>query len=226
MTNKKENKIITAGEAVKQFQKEIKGCDLKRKLSKVVIWKLFEIYAGENFVFNEDNRKVIYTILRYLSGDKNFNTYSLVTNHADLNKGILLHGPNGVGKSYLFKILHDIGNHLLEKGNHQLRFQKISASPFVDKYMREVMISSTNFNFESYYKGKLYIGDLGLESKVFGRTELFGKLLYERNRRNSKTFVTTNLKPSEINERYGDAIGDRLPEMFNIIKLEGESFRK
>ena len=36
----------------------------------------------------------------------------------------------------------------------------------------------------------------------------------------------TNENPSAIAARYGNHIGDRLPEMFNIIKWEGKSWRE
>ena len=84
----------------------------------------------------------------------------------------------------------------------------------------------TGFELEFYYKGYLYIDDLGLEKKAFNSQEIMGQLLFERNRIGSITFVTTNMKPSEIAQRYGDHIGDRLPEMFNIIKWDGPSRRE
>jgi DNA replication protein DnaC len=67
----------------------------------------------------------------------------------------------------------------------------------------------------------LYLDDLGKEDKAYYREEIIGKLLFERHLRSLKTFVTINDNPSDITARYGNHIGDRLPEMFNIIKWEG-----
>lgn len=40
------------------------------------------------------------------------------------------------------------------------------------------------------------------------------------------THMTTNLDPDkEFSQRYGDYIADRVKEMFNVIKIEGESRR-
>lgn len=37
------------------------------------------------------------------------------------------------------------------------------------------------------------------------------------------THVTTNMKPEKIADVYGDYIADRVNEMFNVIKIDGES---
>ena len=38
--------------------------------------------------------------------------------------------------------------------------------------------------------------------------------------------MTTNLDPDkELSQRYGAYIADRVKEMFNVIKIEGESRR-
>jgi len=212
-------------DAILNFKIEVQNKSEPKNIDKEVLWELFKKYAGEDYVFNKENENVVYTILKYFSNDDNFNSDKVIKNEASLDKGLLLFGPNGVGKSYLFEILHKIGIHLSKFGFMQLWFQKISAKPFVINYMQEVKNPNSNFYLENYYGGKLYIGDLGLEEKAFGKKELIGDILFERNRVKKKTFITTNLDPIKIWERYGDAIGDRLPEMFNIIKLEGDSYR-
>ena len=107
-----------------------------------------------------------------------------------------------------------------------LWFSKISCGSFVDDYMREVINDESTFELRNYYKGVLYIDDLGFEKLAFNKTEIIGDILFEREKLGSRTFITTNLKPSEITQRYGDRIGDRLPAMFNIINWKGKSFRK
>jgi DNA replication protein DnaC len=39
-------------------------------------------------------------------------------------------------------------------------------------------------------------------------------------------FVSTNLGPVKVGNRYGARIRDRVREMFNIYSLKGESWRK
>lgn len=201
------------------------------KIDKSLFWKLFEHHSQGHYTINKQNKKVLFTIFRYFLLDPEFDSDKQVLSTPDLNKGLLIYGNYGIGKSYLFEILHEMGRKLLTKhGINQLWFNCISAGSFVEMYMQEVTKkeknADTNFRLEDYYKGKLYIDDLGFEKKAFNKTELFGEILFERNRSKKKTYVTTNLNPSDITKRYGERIGDRLPEMFNIIKWEGDSFRK
>lgn len=220
------------GEDIKQsfqvfpkIKREKKG--RKFELTKGIIWKLFNDFSPDGYVIGPRNEEVIYTVLRFFLQADDFNSYGLIKNKPNLKKGLLIYGDYGVGKSQLFEIIRDMGRELATKANcNDLWFSQISAGSFVDEYMASTKDDHTNFRVENYYRGKLYIDDLGFEKKAFNKTELFGQVLFERNKRGSKTFVTTNLKPYELTEKYGERIGDRLPEMFNIINWSGESFRE
>jgi len=201
---------------------------VKYVLTKSVLWKLFKFYSPKNYVVNKENEKIIFTVLRYFLKDENFNEFGKIKNTPNLDKGLLIYGPNGVGKSLLFDILKKVGKELITKKNcSDLWFNAISSGSFVDQYMRSAgdRENVEVFDIKTYYTGKLYIDDLGFEKKAFNKTELFGEILFERNRDNAKTYATTNLKPSELTNKYGERIGDRLPEMSNIIEWNGESFR-
>lgn len=183
------------------------------------------------YEIKEEDKDVIELVFKYFLKDPEFLESPLIKSEPSFFKGLLIHGAVGVGKSYLFDILHEVGRELIIKRKHtHIWFRSITAVSFVDLYMQEVTKKdkkqATNFDLKSYYKGQLYIDDLGLEEMAFNRYELFEQLLFERNRNRSITFVTTNLKPTDIGERYGERIGDRLPEMFNIIRWDGESKRK
>lgn len=191
------------------------------------LWKLFK----GKYEVSDANKDVLSLIKNYFLGVKNFDPKGLVSNESSLDKGLLIHGDYGIGKSFLFDILHQMGTELMKKRNDSsLWFKSISANAFVNLYMDQVTRkqkdSTVTFDIKNYYKGKLYIDDLGFEQLAFNRLELFSDILFERNRFNQKTFVTTNLIPSKIGDKYGERIGDRLPEMFNIVKWSGESYRK
>jgi len=194
-------------------------------LTKEILWTLFKKHKPNNFILDDRNEKTIYTILRYFLKDENFNEYGQVKNKSSINKGLLIYGDNGVGKTKLFSILQNVGKELLDYGCKDLWFISVSTGSFVEKYMRSTQDKGSNFLISNYYRCKLYIDDLGKEKKAFKSDEIFEEVLYERHRFDSKTFVTTNLTPVEISERYGPRIGDRLPEMFNIIRWCGEGFR-
>lgn len=51
------------------------------------------------------------------------------------------------------------------------------------------------------------------------------RLRYEH-RRQCRTYVTSNLNPEGIRMLYGSYVQDRVYEMFNLLNLGGESFRK
>lgn len=198
------------------------------KLTRKMVWDLFNKYKPKGYIINERNEEVLYLLLRYFCEDPNFDKNKIVSNweSLDINKGILISGTFGIGKSILFETIQKMGKELaMDYGYMGLWFKSISAGAFVKTYMVEVKKDSSVFDLESYYSGKLYIDDLGIEGLAFNSEELFSTVLFERHRSKAKTFVTTNLKPSEITQRYGDRIGDRLGEMFNIINWSGESWR-
>jgi hypothetical protein len=212
-------------------------------LDKTIFWKLFKKHMPKDYQVTLENEQVLFTIFKYFLKDESFNEFGLINNKPSLDKGILLYGDYGVGKTQLFSTLHLVGKELATKVNcTDIWFNCISAGSFVDQYMESTKDPSSTFQLKKFYKGKLYIDDLGFEKKAFNKTEIFGELLFERyrnfteetrlyskgERKNiiTQTFVTTNHKPSEIANRYGERIGDRLPEMFNIIPWRGESFRE
>ena len=194
-------------------------------LTKKILWSMFKEEVGKNYVLDKSNENVIFTIFKYFLKDENFNSDGLISNKAGLEKGLLIWGDNGVGKTMLFEALHSIGFKLTKFGCYDLWFRMISSKSFVKDYMESTKSNESNFILKSYYTGNLYIDDLGLEGKAFATEELLGTLLFERDKKSGVTFVTTNKKPSEIFDRYGPAIGDRAKQMFNIIKWKGESFR-
>ncbi len=201
-----------------------------------LIWEKFNRHAATllgvdqegkpNFKFTKSNKKIIRTILRYFAGRNDFNEFGVISGNADLSKGLLISGDLGVGKSLILEIIQKSGREIFsETGNNRMHFLNISCGNFVQGYMFSSKHDHLSYNLEKYYKGRYHIEDLGNEPLAFNNYELMESVLFERHRNRSTTFVTTNLSPYEIAERYGSRIGDRLNEMFNIIIWSGDSFR-
>ncbi len=201
--------------------------EVKYVLQKDVLWRLFKKHSIDNYIIDLRNEKLIFTVLKYFLKDKNFNSDNIIVNKADFKKGLFIYGSYGTGKTLLMETIRKVGKDLITNVNcNDVWFSVINTASFVDDYMKSTSDKHSNFSLKNYHKGKLYIDDLGFEKKAFNKTELLADLLFERYRNNAVTFVTTNLSPLQITEKYGGRIGDRLQEMFNIIKWEGESFRK
>lgn len=131
------------------------------------------------------------------------------------NKGLLLYGPNGTGKTtamdpYLTKKWAgssiDIANLVQQNGRGYL---------------------------QKYAIHDMYIDDMGREPstvKSFGdEIELMHDLIfirYQAFKLGYLTHISTNLDFNEISERYGVAISDRIKEMCTVISFCGESLRK
>lgn len=72
----------------------------------------------------------------------------------------------------------------------------------------------------------LVVDDLGTERKDDRFASAFGELVETRQGGSLRTVITTNLPRSEIRDRYGDRIADRLNHSGFVVQLGSESMRK
>lgn len=181
------------------------------------------ILFGKNFkIYNEDE-PLLFKLCNYFIQDH----YSCAQMGIDTNKGLLLSGPVGCGKTSLMKLL-------LHLAPHKTNYELIPSRNIV-----------FNFNakgyavFEKYNQTQNYcFDDLGVEptgSHYAKECNVLGEILLSRYdlfmrspERSQKvlTHITTNLNAQEIEKRYGNRVRSRMRTMFNLISFDENSIDK
>ena len=186
-----------------------------------------ETLLGKTFHIPENERGIIFGILAWFLEDE------LVAEkmNIDLNKGILLSGPIGCGKTTLFKLMQNFPTK--RKG-----FGIISTRQVVSEFMQsgyEILEKYSNGNLSHDIRTpKAYcFDDLGTEttSKYFGNDcNVMAEILLTRYdlfvEKGIITHLTTNLSATEIESQYGNRLRSRMREMFNLFGYEENSVDK
>ncbi len=152
----------------------------------------------------------------------------------DSSKGLWLHGPVGTGKSTIIQILRtydflskldDLG--WFSAGGFSIISASLSANMFVSKGLDGINKLTYNDSnpvtvaFDEVGREPCPVKHFGTEMNVM---QFIFQTRYELRHR-CLTHVTTNMEPGDIAAMYGDYIADRVNEMFNVIKIDGESRR-
>lgn len=164
----------------------------------------FKIYSEDILVL----RKLILYTIHEVDQCKNHNI--------DLNKGILLIGPVGSGKTSLMNILRIF---LFRDEYYQIK----SARDIAFEYQKDGVEIIQKYGKKH---NALCIDDLGVEnnSKFYGNEcNTIAEILLQRyellTNFNIKTHTTTNLNADELEELYGNRVRSRLRSMFNLISF-------
>ncbi len=211
----------------------------KRKLSEEEIerfWKYGFVQSlrkvSPAFVVDERNRKLISEVYTWIWSYVGCFRQGIL----DPKKGLLLWGNIGTGKTTLMKgvqqYLADINRIACGYGRKDMCIEIRSAAEIALRYSNEGIMALNNWT-ERGTAGNLVIDEIGREelSKHFGTScnvvQTVLQLRYEQ-RHSILTLGTTNMdmsNPVEFKERYGEYILDRAKEMFNFVKMSGESRR-
>jgi len=178
---------------------------------------------GKNFKIHKEDEPLLFKLCCYFIQDH----YSCAQMGIDTNKGLLLSGPVGCGKTSLMKLLLHIAPH---KTNYEI----IPTRNIIFNF------NASGFDvLEKYTESKNYcFDDLGVEPTgvhygkecnvlgeiLLSRYDLFtnvNKIVAENSR--SITHITTNLNAQELEKRYGNRVRSRMRELFNLIAFEKNS---
>jgi DNA replication protein DnaC len=187
----------------------------------VIIWlekKGVELY-GNHFKILETDLPIIYKLIAYFLKDE----ATCFQYNIKLNKGILISGPVGCGKTSLMNLM---------------KYLTAIEHKFFVKPCRDISFEFIQDGYQiihKYSKGKLYesepkticFDDLGTENnlKYYGNEcNVMAEILLSRydifTSKKIQTHITTNLSASEIENVYGNRVRSRMREMFNLIAYD------
>lgn len=193
----------------------------------VINWlekKGLELY-GNNFKIVATDYPIVYKLIAYFLKDEP----TCFQYNINLNKGILLSGPIGCGKTSLMNLM---------------KYLTPTEHKFIVKPCRDISFEFIQDGYQiihKYSKGKLYesepkticFDDLGTENnlKYYGNEcNVMAEILLSRydifTSKKIQTHITTNLSASEIENVYGNRVRSRLRELCNLIAYDRSSMDK
>lgn len=192
--------------------------------TEIIIWlqnKGQELY-GNHFKILESDYQIIYKLIAYFLKDGP----TCFQYNINLNKGILISGPVGCGKTSLMNLM---------------KYLTPTEYKFIVKPCRDISFEFIKDGYEvihRYSRGKLdhldpkiyCFDDLGLENnlKYYGNEcNVMAEILLSRYdlyiSRRIQTHITTNLSASEIEIHYGNRVRSRMRELFNLIAYDNNT---
>jgi len=180
---------------------------------------------GSRFNVNKDDEPTILKLLYWFLDDE-----LMAAEHGiDLQKGILLSGPIGCGKSAIMRVLNSLCKpdwqfHIAHCERAALQFAT-EGYQTIEKYSFKA--------FNRHIPVTICFDDLGIETDIiyFGNT--CNTMLHILSIRydlytahDMITHITTNLNSKELEERYGNRLRSRMREMFNVIAFPTNSADK
>ena len=190
----------------------------------VINWleaKGIKLYGNHFKILEADYPIVCKLIAYFLKDEPTCFQYGI-----NLNKGILLTGPIGCGKTSLMNIMKT-----LTPAEHK----------FIIKPCRDISFEFIQDGYQIIHKysiGKLYqseprtycFDDLGTENnlKYYGNEcNVMAEILLSRYdlfiSKKLQTHITTNLSASEIEKQYGNRVRSRLRQLCNLIAFDNLS---
>ncbi len=135
-------------------------------------------------------------------------------------RGLLLMGDVGRGKSIIImKVVLVL-----------LRMWRLSTTP-VNASQLNIKNPTSNMTYLEYLIGCAFpvLDEVGVEDKVgrySDKTEGFCKVVAAADTNLRPLFLSTNLTPEELLERYGARTIDRLKRLCRIVRFDGQSLRR
>ncbi len=173
---------------------------------------------GDKFKIVEQDHEIIFKLLVYFLADK-----TQAEKHGiELDKGLLLTGPIGCGKTSLMSLMRFVPP---PERNHIMKSCRDVSFEFIQEGY-EVIWRYSRMSFNNSHPKIYCFDDLGTEQalKYFGNEcNVLGEILLSRYdlfiSQGMISHITTNLSASELESIYGNRLRSRLREMFNLISF-------
>tara|TARA_R110002049_G_scaffold92499_2_gene229340 strand:- start:6297 stop:6959 length:663 start_codon:yes stop_codon:yes gene_type:complete len=211
--NKKTPHIIIEGNIHYQLG-ELKGNRIHYDFQKILIYlnAKGKLLFGKNFKMHKEDEAILYKLCTYFIRD----VETCKKLKIDPNKGILLSGPVGCGKTSLMKLLP----HIVP---HQKTYKVIPARNIAFEFNNKGFSIIEHYGNNNYY----CFDDLGVETtgRHFGKDcNVMGEILLSRYdlflKNKTRTHATTNLNAQELENRYGNRVRSRMRQLFNLIAFD------
>ncbi len=265
------------GERFTQFVNESRPKQeiLKPNLKPIDPIHLYEVFL-ENYKFiavkefdetanNSEAQKLAGTLALYFIENKGFYKSPLLCRNKDqensfkslpdLNKGLMIIGSYGTGKTSIIETFHHIFKyarnnefHIKNKAGefellkwYEIYFGFSTTNDVVREFegIKRSDNPDEDYGWDQFWKkhskGFRYYDDVMAEEKAnnYGKIELFKQIFEKRYSHRTKTIISLNYEGESVEttleafaQRYGERNYDRLFEMYNIIELKGESLRR
>lgn len=190
---------------------------MKKHTITIEEWQAAAATIVDNVLLTPKTKEIIQYLCLYFSEDPRFETDPpppfLLSENPSLKKGLLIIGPNGVGKTFAFEVF----NRLHEFGLLKRYFSMTDTRTVTSDVSRNGIDA-----VQRYMPGDRLFNELGSEpvAKSYGNDiDAIYEIIFDREKRQCKTHFTSNLSSEEIAERYDFAILSRLRGMCNIIEF-------
>lgn len=173
---------------------------------------------GTKFHLNPQDKAIIYKLLIYFIRDEE----KCAQYGIDLEKGILLNGPVGCGKTSLMTLMRHFAypdhNYLIKSTRDIAAEFNQEGYPVIQKY------GKAKHRVKPFAPIIYCFDDLGVENnmKYYGNEcNTVAEILLQRYElqmvEGTVTHATTNLNAAELEHLYGNRVRSRLRSMFNLV---------